>query len=230
MSTATIAKQAKVTNASGTTQSLNKLMRASAREQAALGATGIPYGIAPLGTMLRDVGLMDAQGGATSLYAATAGRPAVVVFYRGAWCPYCNIALSDYQTSLLPALVERRVRLIAISPQTADESLSMQQKNGLAFTVLSDPGNTLASHLGILTAPTSGARVAQLLLGLDLAAVNTDGATVLAMPTTLILDGNHVLRWIDVHPDYTTRSETGHILAALDSEGLRVSHDERTFR
>ncbi len=227
MSTATIAEQVEGTIASRTEQSLNKLMRAFAREQTALGATGIPYGIAPLGAILPDVGLMDAQGEATSLYAATAGGPAVVVFYRGAWCPYCNIGLNDYQTWLLPALVERHVRLIAISPQTADETLSMQQKNDLAFTVLSDPRNTLASHLGILTVPTSGARVAQLLLGLDLPAVNADGTTGLPMPTTLILDGNHVLRWIDVHPDYTTRSETRNILAALDSERLRVSPDQR---
>jgi peroxiredoxin len=139
-----------------------------------------------------------------------------VVFYRGAWCPYCNIALASYQTELLPALSERGVALVAVSPQTPDGSLSMQQKNELTFAVVSDPGNSLATHLGVLTAPGVEARAAQLQLGLDLTTVNADATTALPMPTTLILDADHLLRWIDVHPDYSTRTEPEQILTALD--------------
>ena len=96
----------------------------------------------------------------------------------------------------------------------------MQEKNELAFTVLSDPGNMLARHLGILTAPSPEVRAAQLQLGLDLVSVNADSSTALPMPTTIILDGCHVLQWIDVHPDYTTRSEADDIVAALDAAAL----------
>jgi peroxiredoxin len=93
----------------------------------------------------------------------------------------------------------------------------MQEKNELRFAVLSDPGNKLAGSVGILTAPSPEARAAQLQLGLDLEAVNADGTTSLPMPTTLILDPDLTVRWIDVHPDYTTRSEPAAILEALDA-------------
>ena len=79
----------------------------------------------------------------------------------------------------------------------------------------------MAKAVGILTAPSAEARAAQLELGLDLAAVNADGTTGLPMPTTVILGPEHVVRWVDVHPDYTSRSEPVQILAALDAVAAR---------
>ena len=190
-----------------------------AREQAELAAGGVPAGIAPTGTVLPDAELLGVHGAATTLYAVAGGGPAVLVFYRGAWCPYCNIALSAYQEQLLPQLTERGIRLIAISPQKPNGSLTMQQKNGLAFTVVSDPGNVIAGRLGILTRPSPEARAAQLQLGLDLTNVNADGTVTLPMPATVILDASHAVRWIDVHPDYTTRTEPWQVIGALDHVG-----------
>jgi hypothetical protein len=92
---------------------------------------------------------------------------------------------------------------------------------GPTFTVLSDPANQVAKAIGILTAPSAEALAAQLELGLDLTAVNADGTTGLPMPTTIILDADHVVCWRDVHPDYTTRSEPDQILAALDAVASR---------
>ena len=198
----------------------NEAMRAFGREQAELAAAGVPAGVAAPGTPLADAQLLDVHGQPASLYAATAGAPAVLVFYRGAWCPYCNVALSAYQRHLLPHLTGRGVGLVAISPQAPDGSLSMREKHDLAFSVLSDPGNAVARDLGILTQPSADARRAQLQLGLDLTAVNADGTTGVPMPTVAILDVGHVLRWIDVHPDYTTRTEPAQILRALDQLGL----------
>jgi peroxiredoxin len=108
------------------------------------------------------------------------------------------------------------VALVAISPQAPDGSLSMRQKNELTFTVLSDPGNQVARAAGVLSAPSAQARAAQLRLGLDLATVNADGTAGVPMPTTIITGADHVVGWVDVHPDYTTRSEPAQILAALD--------------
>jgi peroxiredoxin len=198
----------------------NEVMGAFSREQAELAAAGAPAGVAAPGTQLAEAELLDAHGAPTSLYKAAGDGTAVLVFYRGAWCPYCNVALSAYQQYLLPALTERGVQLMAISPQAPDGSLSMQEKNDLAFTVLSDPGNGIARGLGILTQPSDEARAAQLELGLDLTAVNADGTIGLPMPTVAILDAGHVLRWIDVHPDYTTRTEPAQVLAALDQLGI----------
>jgi peroxiredoxin len=193
----------------------SEAMGAFAREQAGLAAS-VPAGIAPVGTVLPDAELLDAHGAATTLYTAAGGGTSVLVFYRGAWCPYCNIALSAYQDQLLTQLTERGIRLVAISPQKPDGSLTMQQKHSLAFTVVSDPGNTIAGRLGILTQPSDEARAAQLQLGLDLTGVNADGTVALPMPATVILDASHTVRWIDVHPDYSTRTEPRQVIDALD--------------
>lgn len=218
--THTIAEQVTGMHASMAAQPPNEVGDAFTREQAELAAAGLPDGITSVGAVLADADLLDLHGTATTLYAATGDTTSVVVFYRGAWCPYCNIALTTYQAHLLPQLTERSIRLVAVSPQAPDGSLSMQQKNDLDFSVLSDPGNILARRLGIVTQPSSAARVAQLQLGLDLTGINADGTVTLPMPTTIILDAAHVLRWIDVHPDYSTRSEPEQILDTLDRAGL----------
>jgi peroxiredoxin len=207
-------------HASMAAQPPNEVMGAFGREQAALSDAGVPDGVAVPGTLIPDAELLDVHGSPTTLYAVTAGRPAVLVFYRGAWCPYCNIALSAYQQHLLPQLTGRGVGLIAISPQAPDGSLSMQEKNNLSFTVVSDPGNAIAGGLGVLTRPSDEARAAQLQLGLDLTAVNADGTVALPMPTVAMVDAGHVVQWIDVHPDYSTRTEPAQILAALDQLGI----------
>ena len=94
----------------------NEVMGAFGQEQATLAAAGVPAGVARPGTRLADAELLDVDGAWTSLYQTTGDGTAVVVFYRGAWCPYCNVALSAYQQHLLAALTERGVRLVAISP------------------------------------------------------------------------------------------------------------------
>lgn len=185
-------------------------------EQAALAAVGAPDGVMAVGSTLADVELLDPTGARTMLSDALGQVRSVLVFYRGAWCPFCNIALRTYQAELLPELERRGVSLVAVSPQKPDGSLSMIEKAELTFSVLSDPGNQLATLLGILTAPSSDARAAQLAHGMDLAEINADGTPGLPMPTTVIIEGDRTVRWIDVHPDYTTRSEPAEILAALD--------------
>ena len=79
-----------------------------------------------------------------------------------------------------------------------------------------DPGNVIAGRLGILTQPSPQARAAQLQLGLDLTSVNADGTVALPMPAAVILDASRTVRWIDAHPDYTSRTEPQQILDALD--------------
>lgn len=186
-----------------------------ADEQAQLDRAGVPAGVAEAGTPLPDGKLLDVRGRSTTLADERGGRPAVVVFYRGAWCPYCNLTLRAYQEQLLPSLAERDIALIAVSPQKPDGSLTIAQANELTFTVVSDPGNQIAAGLGILTEPDERAQGAQRALGLDLAEHNADGSPVLPMPTVLIVDAEGVIRWIDAHPNYATRSEPEAILAAL---------------
>ena len=124
--------------------------------------------------------------------------------------------MRTYQQELLPRLAERGAVLIAISPQKPDGSLSMQEKNALEFPVLSDPGNSIARALGVLTTPSLEVLAAQREHGLDLTETNADGSAELPIPTTVVIDAAGHVRWLDVHPDYTTRSEPDAILEALE--------------
>ena len=185
-------------------------------EQATLDG-GVPSAVAKPGDALGDFDLVDVHGDSTTLSSALGGRTAVVVLYRGAWCPYCNMALRAYQNDLVPTLDDSGVTLIAISPQKPDGSLSAKEKNDLSFTVLSDPGNQVANALGVLTTPTNDVQAAQRAMGIDLLDVNADGTPHLPMPTVAIVDSSGVIRWIDVHPNYTTRTGVNDILAAVKS-------------
>ncbi|MET8615773.1 peroxiredoxin-like family protein [Streptomyces sp. RM1] len=184
-------------------------------EQMELDAAGVPAGVAAEGTVLPDASLQDAHGNPTTLRQTRAGRPAVIVFYRGAWCPYCNVALRTYERELAAELGERGVALIAVSPQKPDGSLTMAETNELSYAVLSDPGNVLGHALGIVTRPNDRALQAQASLGLDLAEVNADGTPDIVMPTVVVVDAEGVVRWIDVHPNYTTRTEPVQIIEAV---------------
>ena len=168
-----------------------------------------------VGSPLPEAELIDAEGAPTSVDRVRSGRPAVIVFYRGAWCPYCNIALRTYREQLSAPLAENGIALAAISPQTPDGSMTMRQKHDLDFAVLSDPGNRIATSLGILSAPGPEALDLQKSRGLDLTAHNADGTAGVPLPTVALLDADGVLRWIDVHPDHTTRSEPQQILDAV---------------
>lgn len=171
--------------------------------------------IARVGDELPDATLLSVEGSKLRLSQAICEGLAVLVLYRGAWCPFCSVALRAYQAELLPALRDRGVRLVAISSQRPDGSLSMREKHQLEFAVLSDRGNQVARALGVLTEPSAETREAQRELGLDLGAVNADGTAGIPMPTTAIVDDSLIVHWIDVHREYTTRSEPEEILAAL---------------
>lgn len=190
-----------------------------AHEQAQLHDVRVEPAV-PVGDAFPDAALLTATGESATLSDLISDRPAVVVFYRGAWCPYCNVALSVYRRELSGVLARRGVVLLAISPQKPDGSLTMQEKHDLDFPVLSDPGNRVASALGIVTQPSDEALGAQRENGLELTEVNADGSIALPVPTTAIVDDRGRLAWIDVHPDYSTRTEPAEILAALDRLAL----------
>ncbi|MGT2427450.1 peroxiredoxin-like family protein [Amnibacterium kyonggiense] len=216
MSGQTIAEQVDTFNGGFNEQIGPVLAGVFAEEQAALNASGVPEGSVREGDVVPDAPLVRTDGTGIGLGEALAGRPAVLVFYRGAWCPYCNIALQTYQRELLPALRERGVELVAISPQTPEASERAVANGGLDFTVLSDPANALVRRLGILTEPTGDARNAHTQLGFDVADSNADATGDIPFPTVLVIDEARRVRFADVHVDYTTRTEVSTILEAVD--------------
>ena len=180
---------------------------------------GVPAGAIAAGDSLESFTLDDVNGIPITLDQLVAEGPAVFVFYRGGWCPYCNLALRTYQRELLPELDRFGSRLVAISPQSPDQSLSTAEKAELDFTVLSDPASRLARRIGISFQQSEDVLEAQRKLGLDLAQVNAEGSIELPRPTVLIVDQDHTVRFVDVQPDYTARTEVAEILRALSDMG-----------
>jgi peroxiredoxin len=185
------------------------------RDREAMRERGNPTDAVAAGDLLQNFMLPDATGKDVSLSDLVADGPAVLVFYRGGWCPYCNLALHQYQAELVPQLARFGARLAAISPQRPDESLSTAEKHNLQFSVLSDAGARVARRMGVTFEPAQDVLEAQRALGVDIRKGNADGATELPMPTLLVIDRDRVVRLADVHPDYTNRTEVETIVSAL---------------
>ena len=215
MTTTSISEQVGDFNAGFTAQIGPDLSAVFDREQQDLTSTGVPVGAVAVGDIVPDARLVGLDGQIVNLFSVTASRPAVLVFYRGAWCPYCNITLRTYERDLRPELDRLGVALVAISPQTPDGSTAAVQGGDLNFPVLSDPSNAFVRALGIVTEPSAAARVAHTELGFDVADSNADSTAGIPFPTVIVIDANRTVRFVDVHVDYTTRTEVPAILKAL---------------
>jgi peroxiredoxin len=181
-----------------------------------LAASGITQRAMKAGDRAPDFRLPDARGGDVRLRDLLAKGPAVVSFYRGGWCPYCNLELRALQNAL-PAIRQLGAELVAISPQTPDESLSTAEKNELAFAVLSDVGSATARAYGIAFDLAEELRPIYARAGHALPDRNGDDSWVLPIPATYVIDttGVIVLAFIDV--DYRNRLEPSEIIATLGS-------------
>ena len=161
-----------------------------------------------------DFVLPDAHGKSISLSGLLLSGPAIVTFYRGGWCPYCNIQLRAYQAAL-PEMTALGARLVAISPQLPDGSLSTAEKNELTFDVLSDVGNAVARSFGLVYALPEELRAALRSNNKALPGVNGDESWELPVPATYVIgrDGRVALAGIDV--DYRNRLSPADILTTL---------------
>ncbi|MFJ9781707.1 peroxiredoxin-like family protein [Amycolatopsis sp. NPDC101161] len=171
-------------------------------------ATGTKF--AEVGDKVDDFELPGADGTPSSLGDFLVDGPAVLVFYRGQWCPYCNLTLRTYQQELVPELKALGASLVAISPQKPDGPLP-----DLEFPVLSDVGSTVARGLGLSYPVSAPVREAMEKLGTDLEQVN--GTWELVHPAVVVVDQDRVLRFVDVHPDFVTRTEPADVLEAVKS-------------
>ena len=146
-----------------------------------------------VGDKAPDFELPNASGKTVKLSALLEKGPVVVTWYRGAWCPYCNIALKGFQ-KVLPEIKAEGASLVAISPQTPDNSLSTVEKDGLGFEVLSDKGNKTAHAFGV--AYKVPAVVAEQMKGrLDLGKYNGDSSNELPLGATYVIGKGGVIRY-----------------------------------
>jgi peroxiredoxin len=177
--------------------------------QAGIGST------APkIGEAAPDFRLPDQLGREVNSQGLRAEGPLVISFYRGNWCPYCNLEMRALQQNL-PQIEEAGARLVAISPQLPDESMSMAEKHELAFPVLSDVGNRIARQYGLLFTVSEKLRPMYARFGIDLPKSNGDDSFELPVPGTFVLDRDGIVRDAFVDPDYKKRMEPERILEAL---------------
>ena len=167
--------------------------------------------------------LIDAHGAPFSLQALLAEKPVILTFYRGGWCPYCNLELRAYQAAL-PDILEMGAALVAVSPETPDHSLTTAEKNDLTFTVLSDVGGALASALGIRFPLSETVLPYYQKAGHSLAERNGDGEWSLPMPATFVIGKGGRILAAFIEPDYRKRTDPADTLAALKTlAGLQVA-------
>jgi peroxiredoxin len=158
--------------------------------------------------------LPHSTGGVMSLAGAIKDGPVVLSFYRGGWCPYCNLELRALQRAL-PDFTALGASLIAVSPQTPDQSLSTVEKNDLAFAVLSDTGSATAKAYGIAFDLAEELRPIYTKFGQALPDRNGDGSWVLPLPATYVIDRDGIIAFAYVDVDFRNRLEPATITATL---------------
>jgi peroxiredoxin len=166
------------------------------------------------GDIAPDFSLPGATGAAVGLRNKLSEGPVVLSFYRGGWCPFCNLELQALQ-ALLPEIRALGANLIGISPETPDSSMTTAEKHQLEFDVLSDIGNKTARDYGLIFTVYEEMRPLYLKWGLDVPASNGDNSWELPVPATYVIDSNSVARAAHIDKDYTKRMEPEQILAAL---------------
>ncbi len=161
-----------------------------------------------------DFTLPNARGEQVSSETLRQQGPIVVSFYRGGWCPYCGLELKALQ-SVNAEIEALGARLIAISPQLPDESLSTAEKNQLEFEVLSDVNSKVADQYGLTFSLDEDLRPIYKNWGADVAAVNDDPDCKLPLPATYVISQDGKIVHSFVEEDYTERLEPDEILNAL---------------
>ncbi|MBM7580352.1 peroxiredoxin [Jeotgalibacillus terrae] len=149
--------------------------------------------------------LPDAAGKEISSDMLLSEGPVIVTFYRGGWCPYCNLELKACQEQL-SAIKDSGARLVAISPETPEASLSTKEKNNLQFTVLSDEGNQVADQFNLVFNMPDYLIELYKDSGLDVAGHNGNDDWELPKPATFVVDSSGKIVFADINSDYTYRT------------------------
>jgi peroxiredoxin len=216
----TLESQLEAARAASRSRASQPVLDAIATANRRLAQSGLLAHALRAGQRAPDFALPDATARTVTLESLLARGPVVASFYRGAWCPYCNLELQAWQRHL-PELGARGAALVAISPQKPDASLTLVEKHALAFDVLSDAGNQVARRFGIVYAMDEPLRPIYERSGVDLPAHNGDSSFELPVPATYLIaqDGLIAGAWIEL--DYRYRAEPSAVLARLDELSAR---------
>jgi peroxiredoxin len=194
-----------------TAQQLEAMHRATAE----LIASGQAQRALKAGDKAPDFVLNDPDGKPISSRDLLAKGPLVLSFYRGVWCPYCNMELQALQAEL-PAIEARGGSLVAISPQTPPNSRRSQRENKLGFAILADVRAEVANAFGIRFALPD--YLVEVYKGFknDLPLINDDPSWVLPMPARYVIGTDGIIAYAEINPDYTQRPDPSELLPVLD--------------
>jgi peroxiredoxin len=141
--------------------------------------------------------------------------PVILTFYRGGWCPYCNLELKSFQ-DVLPEIAAAGASLVAISPEKPDDTLSTAEKNALTFEVLSDVGQKIGRAFGLVYEFTDELKTAYQGFGLDIPARNgAPGEWALPVSATYVIDRDGTIIYAYTDADYRDRADPRDVLQVL---------------
>jgi len=174
-------------------------------------------GALKVGDKIPAFSLNSATGGLVTSINLLKEGPIVISFYRGGWCPYCNLELKALQ-NILPEIKKLGGNIVAISPELPDNSLSTQEKNDLKFPVLSDTGNLVAQKFGLeVDIPKLVVELTKNEWDMDVAKMNGTEKHTLPVPATYVIGQDGIVKYAFVDADYSKRAEPSEILEVLKS-------------
>lgn len=177
-------------------------------------ASNVAPGLA-IGDTAPEFTLSDAVGNSVTLAELLTKGPVVVAFYRGEWCPYCNLQLRALQ-QVLPEITDCGATLVAISPQAPDLALTMAEKHDLAFPVLSDVDQSVSDAYKVRFDVRGELEDLQVnVFQNDPAKQNADGRRSLPVPATFVLDRDGTVKFAFVNADWRVRVEPADFLDVL---------------
>ena len=158
--------------------------------------------------------LENTHGALVDTFDALKTGPVVLSFYRGSWCPYCNLTLRAYQAHLAD-IHACGARFVAVSPELRERALANAEKFGLEFEILSDAGNAVAGRFGLAYKMPAELVAVYLELGTDIPRFNGDDSWVLPVPATYIIGAGGKIVFSSINAEYTERIEPERVIRAL---------------
>ena len=166
------------------------------------------------GDKAKGFSLQNAVGNEVSLQDYLDRGPVVLTWYRGGWCPYCNMTLKTLQEAL-PEIKNKGANLLALTPEVPDKSLNTKEKHDLGFEVLTDPHNKIAREYGLAFQVPDYVNKFYL-QNFDIAEYNKDDKYELPLAATYVIDTDGTITYAFVDADYRRRAEPDEILDQLD--------------
>jgi peroxiredoxin len=176
--------------------------------------SGVTKSAIQIGQRAPNFSLSNAKGDTVQLSKLLKQGPVILTWYRGGWCPYCNITLHSLQ-EYLPEFKKRGATLVALTPELPDNSLNTKEKNNLEFEVLSDVNSEVGKQYGIIYKLTK--EVAEYYKkGVNLEKYNGEDSYTLPLAATYVINTNGIVTYAFLDADYRNRAEPAEIIEALE--------------